>query len=470
MKDVFDMLFDKCIGAFKQARTWQRAKTLAEGILTCVGRSTISGWLTGSGQQFRDWSAAYRLFNGNRLNVSAIFSVIRKEVIAINDCNEQNIYVHMDDTLLRKTGKKVSGAKWLRDPLGPPFQTNLVWGQRFLQISISQFAKMGAVPSKTIPIEMVHCPLPVKPGKDAAQSLWEEYKECQKKLKLSVIGSEKISLLRQNLDKDGYLNKKLVVSVDGSYTNQEVLKNLPENVTIIGRIRKDCKLNKLPEQIAQTGRKRIYGADLPTPEQIRKSNDYEWQSVNGYAAGKTHMFKVKTMKNIRWRKAGEKNLRLLIIRPVGYRLQKKSKILYRDPIYLICTDTELPIEKVVQAYLWRWGIEVNFREQKTNLGCGQAQVRKETPCEKVPAFLTGIYSIMLLSGIKSDQIHLPRAKWYLKRKSTQTTGDLINNFKANIWSQNMKISFSDFVKMENEQRSRKNYSNPSISAIFYARN
>jgi len=464
------MLFDKCIGAFKQARTWQRAKTLAEGILTCAGRGTISGWLIGSGQQFRDWSAAYRLFKGSRLNVSAIFSVIRKEVIAINDCNEQNIYVHMDDTLLRKTGKKVSGAKWLRDPLGPPFQTNLVWGQRFLQISISQFAKMGAVPSKTIPIEMAHCPLPVKPGKGAEQGLWEEYQECQKKLKLSVIGSEKIDLLRQNLDKDGYQDKKLVVSVDGSYTNQTVLKNLPENVTIIGRIRKDCKLNKLPEQTAQTGRKRIYGAELPTPEQIRRSDDYEWQFVNGYSAGNVHTFKIKTINDIRWRKAGEKNLRLLIIKPVGYRLRKKSEILYRDPIYLICTDTELPIDKIVQAYLWRWGIEVNFREQKTNLGCGQAQVRKEIPCEKVPAFLTGIYSMMLLSGIKSDQIQLPRAKWYSKKNSTQTTGDIINNFKANIWAQKMKISFSDFVKMENNQRSRKNYLNPCVSAIFYARN
>ena len=35
------------------------------------------------------------------------------------------------------------------------------------------------------------------------------------------------------------------------------------------------------------------------PNKLRKSNDYEWQSVNGYAAGEAHMFQVKTMKDIR---------------------------------------------------------------------------------------------------------------------------------------------------------------------------
>src|SRR5690606_18585334 len=56
--------------------------------------------------------------------------------------DEKEIYAHMDDTLLRKTGKKVDGTKWIRDPLGPPFQTNLVWGQRSIQTSLSLCPKL----------------------------------------------------------------------------------------------------------------------------------------------------------------------------------------------------------------------------------------------------------------------------------------------------------------------------------------
>lgn len=435
-----------------------------------MGRSTISGWLVSSGQQFLDWSAAYRLFNCARVDVSEMFSVIRKEILSMNDPDESNIYAHMDDTLLRKTGKKVSGAKWLRDPLGPPFQTNLVWGQRFLQICLSQFNKMGTVPCKTIPVEMVHCPAPLKPGKKATQDQKDAFKEIQKKLKMSLVGVDRVNKLRQNLTQDGYPDRKLVVSVDGSYTNQTVLKNLSEGVTLIGRIRKDCKLNALPELQASTGRKRLYGSDLPTPEQIRQSNDYEWQPILGYAAGNVHRFKIKTIDKVRWRKAGEKNLRLIIIKPVGYRLRKKSDLLYRDPIYLICTDTELQLEKLIQAYLWRWGIEVNFREEKNMLGFGQAQVRKEIACENVPAFHTSIYAMLLLSGIKSNKVNLPRPKWYPRKKNKATTGDLLNNFRATNWAEKMKISFSDFINIELNHRSRKNVTNPCLSAVLYARN
>ncbi|WP_332914692.1 hypothetical protein [Algoriphagus boritolerans] len=38
-----------------------------------------------------------------------------------------------------------------------------------------------------------------------------------------------------------------MISVDGSYTNETVLKKLPANTILIGRIRKDCSLYLPPE-------------------------------------------------------------------------------------------------------------------------------------------------------------------------------------------------------------------------------
>lgn len=470
MRDSFDALFEKGQGAFNQVRTWSRAKDLAHGILSCMGRSTITGWLVSSGLQFKDWSASYKLFSQNRINNDTLFSVIRQEVVNMNDKQEENIYAHMDDTLFRKTGKKVSGAKWLRDPLGPPFNTNFIWGQRFLQLSLSLYRDTGPVQSKTIPIDLVHCPLPIKPKKGSDEAQLVEYKEQQKKMKLSKIGYERINLLREHLNSDGHTNKRLVISVDGSYTNETVLKNLSQNTTIIGRIRKDAKLNALPVN-NNMGRKRIYGEPLPTPEQIRQSENYQWQQVQAWACGKVHTFNVKIVRQIRWRKAGAKNLQLVIIRPIAYRLSKKSKLLYRDPVYLICTDTELSIEKLLQAYLWRWGIEVNFKEQKTFLGCGKAQVRTKESCQNVPAFHTAVYSMLLTASAKETQQELPRPKWYRKhKKSPPTTGDILNQFKAASWADNMAISYNNFVKLEHVQRSRKNSLNPSLSAVLYCRN
>jgi len=442
------------------------------GVLTCMGRHTVTGWLTASGDQFKDWSAAYRLFKGDRMDIAGIFGVIRRQVVGLIDPSEHTVFAHMDDTLLRKKGKKVFGARWLRDPLGPPFQINLIWGQRFIQLSLSCFTKMGPVQARAIPIDLHHCPTVLKPSKGSDQKDWEQFKETQKKSKLSVIGAERMILLRENLDRDGYPHKKLVISVDGSYTNEAVLKNLPQNTTLIGRIRKDASLYLLPEpQSVGKGRKKVYGEALPTPEQIRQSEEFPWQTVLAWAAGKVHAFELKVVERVRWRKSGNKDLKLVIIRPVAYRLTKNSRLLYRDPAYLICTDPDMDLAILLQAYLWRWEIEVNFKDEKTILGCGQAQVRTQDACSKVPAFITAIYSLLLLaSQITKEQV-LPRPKWYKIEKSVRaTTGDILSQFRAINWAYNAKINFSDFVNNQKKLQSLKKSANPILSALFYGRN
>lgn len=442
------------------------------GILTCMGRHTITGWLTASGDQFKDWSSAYRLFKGDRMDIDGIFGVVRRRLVRLIDPGEPYVFAHMDDTLFRKKGKKVFGARWMRDPLGPPFQTNLIWGQRFIQLSLSCFTKTGAVQARAIPIDLHHCPTVRKPGKGGELRDWELYRETQKKSKLSVIGAERIKLLRENLDLDGSSDKKLVVSVDGSYTNEAVLKKLPANTALIGRIRKDASLNLLPVPDPEgKGRKKVYGEALPTPEQIRQSEEYSWQTVQAWAAGKVHDFQLKVIQSVRWRKAGKKDLKLLIIRPVAYRPTKNSRLLYREPAYLICTDPAMDLATLLQAYLWRWEIEVNFKDEKTIMGCGQAQVRTKEACTKAPSFVAATYSLLMLASHTAKNQFLPRPKWYKMQKSVRvTTGDILNQFRAINWAYNAKINFSDFVNTRKKLQSLKKSDIPTLAALFHARN
>jgi hypothetical protein len=102
-------MFEGCRPAFKQSRTFERARSLAMGVLGCLGRCTITGMLSSNGNQFKDWSAAYRLFRGERMDLGAIFGTVRKQVLKLNPVQQGNIYAHMDDTLFRKRGKKVFG-------------------------------------------------------------------------------------------------------------------------------------------------------------------------------------------------------------------------------------------------------------------------------------------------------------------------------------------------------------------------
>jgi hypothetical protein len=440
-----------------------------------MGRHTVTGMITASGQQFMDWSSAYRLFSQHRVDTSGLFDVARSGVLQELG-RVHPIVVHMDDTILKKSGRHIPGTAWRRDPLGPHFQTNFIWGQRFLQISMALPDHQGCSQSRAIPIDFHHCPTVKRPRQTADELDWKNYKEQQRKLKLSKQGSERLKQLRDTLDKQDAKERQLIASVDGSYTNEEVLKHLPERVTLIGRIRKDTKLYNLPGQQPGSGRKRVYGNRLPTPEQIRQSDQYPWQEVNAWAAGKEHKFNVKVIKNIRWRSAGQKhNLQMVVIRPLGYRLTKFSKMLYREPAYLICTDNELNVQNLLQDYLWRWEIEVNFRDEKTLLGCGQAQVRNPESAERVPAFITAIYAMLHLAAHRSlkmpNKVLLPRPKWYLKKEEKRhTTGDLINNLKAQAWTKANGMNFSGFVNNEMKTQSHRNTANPYTSAMFYMRN
>lgn len=449
-------------------------KLLAYGAITCLGRHTITGMITSCGRQFMDWSGVYRIFRNKRIDTEKLFDVAREAVLE-ELSPDQRIVVHMDDTLFRKTGKKVAGTSWRRDPLGPPFHTNFIWAQRFLQISMALPSQEGPCQAKAIPIDLHHCPSAKKPAKNADVQQQKIFREEQRITNLSRQGALRIQNLRSKFDLQGAKERTVLISVDGSYTNETVIKSLPPRVTLIGRIRKDARLYELPHDQPDKGRKKVYGDRIPTPEQIRQSQEIPWQNVKGWAAGKVHDFDVKVIKNLRWRTAGGKHiLQLIIIRPLSYRLTKTSKLLYRQPTYLICTDNELEIIELLQSYLWRWEIEVNFRDQKTILGCGEAQVRNSESAKSFPAFLTSLYSFLHLAIYrackKRDDAIPPRPKWYpAKTDQRITTSEIINLFRANWWFKPAHSNFSGFLKNEHLARSLRNDTNPLIAAILYSR-
>jgi hypothetical protein len=75
---------------------------------------------------------------------------------------------------------------------------------------------------------------------------------------------------------------------------------------------------------------------------------------------------------------------------------------------LLCSEASLPVELILQAYLWRWEIEVAFREEKTLLGLGEAQVRTNPAVGGVPAFVAATYAYLHLTAALARIIHEKR--------------------------------------------------------------
>lgn len=412
-------------------------------------RGTITNLICLCGLAQRDWTADYRLYSKERVDPALLFRPAILELHAHLPADAPFV-ASIDDTLVRKTGTKIHGVGWKRDPLGPAFQTNLVRGQRYLQLTAAWPGADGR--AYMIPVDFTHAPTPPKPPKKASALQRQQYKEQQKKQRLNAVTQARLEHLRQTLP----ASRRLVTVGDGGYTNAYVLKHLPENTVYIGRIRKDAVLHALPGPAPATGRPPSYGKLLPTPEALRTDDTVPWQTLCAFAAGKRHEFKVKTLEPALWRKAGaDCSVRLVAIAPIGYRLRKGSRLLYRQPAFIICTDPSMSLEDIVQYYLWRWGIEVNFRDEKTLLGTGEAQVRTEASNRIQPAVTVAAYSFLWLAALQLNEngelpAHLHPPKWRQPKAGADpaalTTGDLVRALRCELWSDQLDPqSFSHFT-------------------------
>lgn len=434
-----------------------------------LGRSTLTGMLCTQGKLQEDWSADYRLYSEQRIDPSLLLEGVRDEAMLHID-KSSPLVVGIDDTLLRKRGRRTPGVSYRRDPLGPPFSCNFVLAQRFLQLSMALRQSDGG--ARMIPIDFHHAPTPKKPSPKASEQLWSDYRKAQGKMKLTQVAVERIQRLREQVAAD----RSIQLVGDGGYTNSTLFRNLPQNITYIGRTRKDAKLYFPPLLQPLKGRKRCYGSEAPTPEQLRQDESVPWTEVEAFACGKTHRFKLKTIGPIRARiDGGKHDLRLVVIAPLGYRPKKGSRLLYRQPAYLLCTDLNLSLEKLLQAYLWRWEIEVNFRDQKTLLGIGQAQVRNQQSVHALPQLQVAAYSLLLLASFKSFGSNgrpdsLPKPKWRKSKiPSRASTANLINQLRYDLWASQLRPThFPCFVSATPPTTKSEKCTLNLHSALFYA--
>lgn len=458
-------MFSQAYAAFGQDRIYRRAKRLAVGALVGLGKKTITGILCAGAQQFEDWSAAYRLFEKERIDRSALFAPAINAVV--ERLTDKPLVVMIDDTLIRKRGTKVYGAGWKRDPLGPHFRTNFVWGQRYLQVSAALPDEASPAKARGIPIDFIHAPSAKKPSKKASEEEMAEYKILQKEMRVSAVAAERLELLREQVE-----DKKIVCAVDGGFTNRTVFRKIPENTVLIGRIRKDAKIFAPPieEDSPKRGRRRWYGEALPTPEQVRKDESIPWQTVNVHASGKLQQFEVKRIAPVRWIGTGERDVQVIVIRPLAYRPRKGARLLYRKPVHLICTEPGMPLEEALQAYVWRWEIEVNFRDEKTVVGVGEAQVRTPEAVETAPALMVASYAFLLLAAMGTDEKStLPRPKWQTESTSERaSTQQPVNFFRAQLWNIAIDTNLTHFESQTLATQNPFNSKNSLNDAVSYA--
>ncbi len=407
-------------GVFAQRRSQRRAVEHALAWPSLLGRRTISRTICALGRQFRDWSADYRLFSRSRWNPDRLFEPVLQEFL--KRFPRGPVPVALDDTSVRKSGKRIPHTGWQYDHMSPPFHANLLYGLRFLTAALLfPHYREGDFLPRAYPWRFRLAPFLKKPGIRASQSQRSEYRRRKKLSNLSTRALALILNLRRSLDRAGASARTLLIVGDGSFCNRTLFRPVLQGVHLLARCRKDARLCRA----ADPASRRFYSAHKFTPEQVRQDPEQRWSCTRVSYGGRRRRIRFKELTDVFWQRgAARRALRLIVIAPQPYRLSPHARTLYRQPAYLLTTDLQTPAALLIQSYLDRWQIEVNHRDQKQILGAGQAQVWNSLSVPRHPAFVVACYSLLLLAALRcfgpgrSDAfLQLPRWRKKAKRPS-----------------------------------------------------
>jgi hypothetical protein len=256
----------------------------------------LSRALCALGHQQQDWSADYRLHARADWKPSRLFQTVLEKALPF--CTGRYVIAAMDDTRLHKTGRHIQSAFYQRDPLSPKFRFNLMFGLRFLQISLllPLYRKQKAS-ARALPVRFEEVPALKHPRRNAPLEEWAAWRQAVKKNNLSTHAVRIIANLRACLDEAGESRKRLLIVGDGSFCYRTLFRQAMDRTEIIARARSDVKLCGR----ADSGTGRFYDTVKFTPELVRQDGSLVWRKARIFHGGQWRKVRYKEVSGIYWR-------------------------------------------------------------------------------------------------------------------------------------------------------------------------
>jgi hypothetical protein len=406
---------------------------LCLGCLTRVRAHTVTGMLSAAGLAGR-WhhSRAHRFFSRARWSVDRL-GLLALELIVERLLGEgESLCVAIDDTLLKRWGPKVFGRQLHYDGSSQsavPRSRRVAWG--------NSWVVAGAVVKLPF-LERAIC-LPVlfrlwRPGNGPTQV---------------ALAAELTGLLAAR-----WPERALIVLADGAYAAKALSPaDLPANVTVIARARRDIRLHAPPppRRRGQKGRPRLKGEPLPSLRE-RAAEGARWRRAEIDAYGQRQEVEVIEQRGIWHRVWGATPVKAVALRD--------SRADDQIDMVVICSDPELGSTRIFELYALRWSIEVAFRDAKQHLGVGEAQSRTRLAVERTAPFaflcltLTVLWYVFAGEAEEDVAHHRRRAPWYRAKRCPSVQDMLVKlrrtiiaeRFSAAIGAEASGRKLSDFAE------------------------
>lgn len=326
---------------------------LVAGMIARPARRSVCGMLIGAGMS-RLWhhSRAHWFFARARWSADQIGLLLLKLIADTMLGPDTPVLIAVDDTLFRRSGRKVAAAFWHHDGARTgPRRSQVSWGNCFVVAGI------------VIDLPFVDRPvcLPI------LARLW-----TPKQTTKTVLAAQMLTLISQALP-----GRSVHMVADAAYAgtggapadHRRRGRDLPPAVTLTSRLRVNAVLHATaqPRPNPRGGRPKTIGPRLGTA--IDLATTATWQQANIRRYGTTSRVMIAEVTCLWYGTFRSRPVRVILVRDpdttTGYDLA------------LITTDPHTPAAAVAARYAARWSIEVAFEDAKQTTGVGEA--RNRTP-------------------------------------------------------------------------------------------
>lgn len=406
---------------------------LVAGWVHCLGRRTITAVALASGAVgTRHVAAFHRFFSRARWNLDEVGRVLFTLAVAWIPA-DQPLYVLIDDTLARKSGKCIALGSMHHDPLlstgrKPFFHFGHVWVVLALWVPLP----MGGSRGFAVPLLFRlyvgskrggKADAPSRPGSGKRSQAATKAAQGAQRLTKLELARELIALVAQWAGE-----RAISVVCDSAYAAGTLLDARPANVHVISRLRMDAALwtSPPPRRPRQKGRPRRKGRRLPNPQAIA-AQCRKWRALPVTIYGRevtTRSFSFTAL----WYKALPTHpIRIVVVRdPAGKR---------KDEAFF-CTDLTATPTFILEGFARRWTIEVTFHDSKQFLGFENPQSQAKQAVLRTAPMAFVVYDLVLLWYADQMQ-HGTAPTWVLRpwyrRKATPSFLDMLTALRQTGW-------------------------------------
>ena len=391
---------------FLTSTTRSKAFVLAFGAILCRGGRTVCSVLRVlgmSGEQV--FSKYHQVLNRASWDIRNGSKILLEQIVG----NDEEVVIAVDGHLERRQGKKIKAKGCYRDPVRSSKSCIVKsFGLKWLSMTVlKQFD--WANRSFALPFLTVLVPHP----KSEAQ-------RSRRHKTLLHWTEQMVMQLRRWLP-----GRRIILVGDGEFATASLAwVCLKYKVTLVSRLRLDARLFNFPEPHIGPGRPAKKGERLKTPKQALEMEGLDWQEQEVAWYG-DKLRKVLTLTSTAlWHVSGRD--------PVPIRF-----VIIRDPenafqsVTLMSTDVSMTVQRIIELFVERWGIEVTFREVRDYLGVETQRQWSDKAIARTTPVLFGLYSIIVLLGNRLFQLGKAKpqqAAWY--SKDSLTFSDLLIAVRA----------------------------------------